>query len=416
MFRELRFILIFLRDFIKENHLLDLYQQLISFYQQVQSSSTEELEKSIEDTRAQIITTHSLVNYSSWSATKISILKRIGGYKVIGQEAMDEINQIFEKKVGNTSAIVQHLTEFKALTNEVLTKSEQLIKEMNLEEPLEELEKGMQIIEISFEGNATLENFWQIKDRACDLDFIVRAFTRLVGENFEKASIVSINSASHPVVVYLKVCMKTALALIEAAKAAVDLKKIKDEFFKNKKTVQGLPISGSTIEIAIKDLEVSNEEGYKKKIGELSFRITQPYKGNRKGTGEANELENMIGIALGKMANLIGDGVRVLNPQEIRPMEKLEESSLGVAYAELAKLDSEAKPLLEVETQKRLGDRRLKMLNEFKELRKLDKTLGEKKDNGAGKNNPIIGVLKKRKSDKPPKKQKPVIPEKSTES
>ena len=78
-------------------------------------------------------------------------------------------------------------------------------------------------------------------------------------------------------------------------------------------------------------------------------------------------MENMVRIALEKMTTLINQGVRVVDPSEIKPQGEIQESSLGSSYSEMKKLEDEIKPLLELEKQKLIEARREEMLKEVEE-------------------------------------------------
>jgi len=55
MFRDLYFTLDFVRNFVTQNNLLDLYRQIISSYEQTLSSYTPELNQQIKELKSQIV-------------------------------------------------------------------------------------------------------------------------------------------------------------------------------------------------------------------------------------------------------------------------------------------------------------------------------------------------------------------------
>lgn len=366
MFKELKFTLSFVTDFITQNNLVDLYQQLISFYQQAQSDYNEEVQKNIEGKKDEITKIHSQINYSAWSTPKISILKQIKAYDLMGISAISRINEIFAKSFGNINIIVQKLEELKNETNSLNSKVTQLIKEMSLEEIDITIEEGKQVIEINFEEEATLNNFWDIKDRANEWIYIIRTVTRLTNQPFESAKIFSINTSS-PIAIDVETVKNSAEALTAIAKAAATLKMLKDKFFKKKKDAEDLELSKDTFKMVIKDLEQRNKEGYEQKIGELSVEITKQHRIAKDGVDDGNEIENMVKIALEKMTTLITEGVRIVDPSEIKPQGEVLESSLSATYSEMKKIEEEIKPLLEADKQKLLEARREEMLKEIEE-------------------------------------------------
>lgn len=220
MFTELKFTLSFITDFLTLNNIVELYQQLISFYQQAQTDYNEEVQKNIESKRNEIRNIHNQINYSAWSTTKISILKQIKAYDLIGVSAIDRINEIFEKSFGNINIIVQKLEELKNETSNLSAKVAELIKNLNLEEVKTELKEEDQIIEINFQDEAALNNFWDIRDRANEWVYIIRTITRLTNQPFESARIISINTAS-PIAAVLGVVKTSADTLIAISKAGI---------------------------------------------------------------------------------------------------------------------------------------------------------------------------------------------------
>lgn len=364
MFWELQFTLNFVKEFLAQNNLLDLYQQLITLYQQAQTDYKEELEKNIEDSRAQIAAVHNQINFSAWSAPKISILKQIKANGLIGPGVLIKINKILTNNLGNSNAVVQKLQELRTETGNLQTKVDQLIQNLNLTEPVKTLEEDHQVVGISFEDNANLENFWEMKDRSDDWVYIIRTFTRLTDKPFDSAKFISITTAS-PLGIDLDMFKNTAEAIIAAAKAATELKKLKDMLFVKKKEAEKLELEKDTLKIVIKEIEQKHTNGYEQKIGELSVEITKQHRIKKPNANDEHEMENMVKIALDKMANLITDGAKVVDPSEILPQGAVSETTtLGGQYAEIKKLEKDITPLLEEENQKRLEGRRKEMLKE----------------------------------------------------
>lgn len=360
MFRDLQFVLLFLRDFISQNNLLELYQQLISQYEQVQSSSTVELEQNIENSRSKILETHSQISNLGWSSSQLSILKRIGAYNLVGLEAIGKINEIFSEKVGNTHAIIQQLSTLKSETEKLLSQVNQLIQVMGLEEKTPQEENKL-LLEISFEGDSAFGNFWEVENRMHDLVFIIRAFTRLTNNAFDSAKIVSVNSGSPDVNTWIELIKNTGEAIISASKAASELKKLKDRFIGKKKTVENLELSKTTFKLTMKDVEQQYEDGRKKKIGELALEVIKEHKIKREGSNDDQEITTMVGMALDKLSTLMDDGVRVLDPNEVQPTTKPQDNSLISRYEEIKKIDQDIVPLLEAESKNR-SEQRLKQM------------------------------------------------------
>lgn len=365
MFWELQFTLNFIRDFLTQNNLLTLYQQLITHYQQVQTEYTAELEQNIQTTRTEIDNIHNQVNYSAWSAPKLSIIKQIAASNLIGSTVVVRLNEIFSKSFGNPTTIVQQLEALRTETTQLQTKVEQLIQNLNLTEPIYTPEPEHQLLEISFEGNATLKNFWDLKDRSNEWIYVIRTFTRLTDAPFESAKIISIDSAS-PIGLDIESFKKTAEAIIAGTRAAIELKKLKDIFFTKKKDAEAIGLEKDTMKVVLKDIDQQYGNGYRKRIGELSVEITKTHRVKKPGANDEHEIENMVGIALEKMTALIRDGVRVTDPAEIQPQATPTESSLGVLYKEVKQIEDKITPLLEQENKKRLEEREQEMLKEIK--------------------------------------------------
>lgn len=359
MFKDLQFVLFFLRDFISQNSLLEVYQQLITSYEQAQGSSNEELEQTIETTRAKIIEIHTQIPHVAWTAPQIAILKRIGAYDLISSTALKRIEEIFTKKVGNNPAIIQQLQSLKSETEKISSQVNQLIQLMGIEEKTEPEDDKTQL-EISFQGNAAFNNFWEIENRMKDWVFIIRAFTRLTNTPFDSVKIVSMSSGSPDVGVWLEAIKNTSEAIIAGSKAALELKKLKDVFLGKKKTVEELGLGKTTVKLTLKDLEKQYGDGRKNKIGELTLEITKKYQVKRDGANDGPEISTMLGKALDKLNILMDDGVKILDPNEIQPTAKPTETSLISQYQEIKKIDQKITPLLEAEsrarTEKRLAD------------------------------------------------------------
>ncbi|KKR49644.1 MAG: hypothetical protein UT84_C0022G0007 [Candidatus Curtissbacteria bacterium GW2011_GWA1_40_16] len=366
MFRDFYFTLNFVREYITQNNLLDLYQQLISAFQQLQSNQNEETEKNFQESKGKLVETLSLINYSSWPPHKISILKHVGATELLGTEAISRLENIFQKNIGNPNMTVQSLEQFRSETNNLLSKTQQLIDLLNLSSEEKAPENGRKVVEVAFQDEASLDNFWEIEDRAKDFRYIIRTVTRLTGVDFKTVKIVSISTASDPITMALDLVQKSAGAFIAVAKAAAEVKKLKDLFLGKKIKAKELGLRSETVEIVLKDLEEQKGAEHKKKIGELSVSITKEYMEKKKGINDQHEIENMVGIALEKMSNLVNDGVRVLDPAEVKPVGEPDQAVLGTMYSEIKKIEQEIKPLLLEEGKERKQQREKKMKKDLK--------------------------------------------------
>ena len=219
-----------------------------------------------------------------------------------------------------------------------------------------------------------MKNFWDVTDRSEDWSYIVRTFTRLTGQNYDSVIIRSQVSGSD-LGVTLETIIKTGEAIVMATKAAIALKSIRDKFFQKKKKTEDVGITNkATFKMVIKDLEEERDGEYKKKLGEFSVEITKEFDSKKAGANDVHELENMVDIALDKMSNMLADGVKVVDPQEITPVVGELKPVLGPEYAQNKILSDEVKALLADEVQKKLVARHERMEEEL-EIKDEDKPL-----------------------------------------
>lgn len=376
MFRDFYFTLNFVRDFVTQNDLLNLYKQLISSYEQILSSYSPEIDQQIKELKSKIVNPHSRINWLAWSAPKVSLAKRIGAYDLIGPEVLSRIEKIFTQSTSSQS-IISDLNLLLKETTDLLQKSEELIKSLNLTP--EEKNPERKVIELSLEGNSALENFWEMGEKAKDLNFIIRACTRVAGEPFNSVKIVSLNTASPEVGIYIESLVKTAQVIIALSIFAAALRKLKDTLWDKKKKLESVGLSKKTLKISIKDLEVQNKNEYKIKVAEFGLKLVKEH-GSKK---EDHEVESLAIKALERLTTLLGDETRVLDPEQIQPTKKLSENSLPEIYKEIKRLKENHLPLLAAENKRRLGLRKKRMLEEIegKKLKKVRKQGTNKKPN-----------------------------------
>lgn len=371
MFRELSFVLTFIRDFINGNSLIEKYQQLSAHYagisQEANAGSVPEIEKTIEDLQQEIFNIHKSVNFTIWTTPKLSLLEYMKAKSLIGQDAIDNLNKIFNTIYGNPSKIAAEISTFQNLTSELLTRANQSLTSLGLEGYEEEIAPNNQILEISFEDKAVLKNFWEMKDRANEWSYIIRIFTRLTSQDYESVSIISQASGSPTLGMAISLVKQTAMAIIAAGEKAILLKNIWDTFLQKRKKIEGIGLpKQTTLKMVIKDLEDERDGEYKKKLGEFSLEITKTYGAKEKMNNDKHEIENAVNIALSKITDMLREGVKIIDPNEITAATNDVVPILGSAYKENQALSNEVKLLTAEESQKRLTARHKLMMEDIK--------------------------------------------------
>ncbi|MGA3292037.1 MAG: hypothetical protein ABSC49_02720 [Candidatus Microgenomates bacterium] len=381
MFRELNFVLTFIRDFIVKNDLIAKYSVLSGHYSKAQETGTagsgEGLKDEIDTVKKQIFEIHASVNFEVWSSPKISILERMVAKDYIGPGAMTALNKILNDSIGNPLKISQAITVFQNSTNELLTRTNQAIATLGLTNFTEDVPADRQLLEISFSDNSLTKNFWYLKDTAAGWSTIIRAVTRLTGDNFETVEILSQTSGSPDWGILISSTKAASGVLIQLVDFAMKLKTIKDTFFKKKAKVEdvGLP-NKKTLELAIKDLEVERDDGFKAKLGEFSIKMVNESKGEIKGENK-NELNTLTQTALKILENFASSGVKVVDPREIVPVPEADTpTTLGPIYSEDKVLSDEVRVLSEAEKQKFLEAKHEEMVDEM-EVSKVQKPTEE---------------------------------------
>lgn len=412
MFRELHFTLTFLRDFITGNDLVSLYTQLAAAYTKVSQEGTagssptpdSEIAKQIEQLQSSILGIHSTVNFTIWTAPKVHTLKQLQATPIIGPKAIEKLNEILGGSFGSASTIASGITSLQTQTSELLTRVNQGIAVFGLEDFKVEIPEGKQLLEIGFEDEAAMKNFWEVTDRSKEWSYIVRSFTRLTSQNYDSVVIDSQVSGSD-LGTTLELAKNTAEAIIMGTKAAIALKCVKDKFFQKKKKLDDVGIPNqATFKLVIKGLEEERDGEYKKKMEEFSVEITKPF--IAKGTNDGHELENMVGIALDKMTEMFVQGVKVVDPKEITAVATPEiVPVLGPEYAQNKILSDEVKALLTEEVQKQLEARHERMVEEL-EIKEEELQRVEEKQKVA------VPLVKKNKKQQKVKSENPKEPSK----
>lgn len=283
--------------------------------------------------------------------------KRIGAYDLIGPEVLERVNDIFGNSANNQE-IIAELNKLLTETGDLVKRSEDLIKNLNLVP--EEESSDTKLVELSLEGNSSLTNFWDMEKRAADLKLIVRACSRVANQSFETVKITSVNSASPQIGIYIEALRTTSEVIIALSICAGALRKLKDSLWDKKKKLQSLGLPKKELKLSTKALEVQHDNGYKEKRREFSVKLVKEY-GLKK---EDHELENLVDKALDRLTDLMGDETRILDPKQIKPTSDLPDRSLPKIYGEIKKLKEPHQQLLIAENNRKLGLRKKKMLED----------------------------------------------------
>lgn len=367
MFRDLHFVLTFLRDFITEHELLKLYQELSQSVQQTAQATeeaAESLDSQIEEQIKQVKDAHLNVNLLIWTPPQIAILKHLGGHQIIGKKAVKRIERAFETRGGNSAKIVQDINTIREETNVLSQRVTQSLTNFNFDEYAPEEDTEQTLVEIAFKKNAAFTNFWETQNRAGDWSFVFQAFTQLTGEKYEDIKTVSWNSASPEVGVWLALGKKTGEALIFAAKVVSSLKVIKDTIFKKKKILtEEVGAEGKELKMVFEQVRVKHDKQYEMEIGKAVVELRQTYGQN--STRPQGDGDNQISMAINRMVDLLTDGARVIDPQEVLPVVEKDKSTLSKSYSSNLQLEKQIKPYLAAEERKRLEARTKLMKKEL---------------------------------------------------
>lgn len=365
MFKDIHFVLNYVQNFISEHDLLRLYQELSQNVTQVQTDTeTGDLEGEIEEQKNVLFKAHSNLNLLVWTPPQKAILKHIDGYYILGKRAIGYIEDSFNRGTGSQRGIVEDINQIRAETNELNSKIQQLLTNLNLDEYKDEPKEGKALIEITFKGTSAFSSFWEASKRAEEWNFIFRAFADLTGENHEDVKIVSLNSACPDIGTWVEMGSNMADAIIKAGGAVAALKMIKDTVFKKKKLVKEEVGLGDSLKVAYEDIENTHGEKYKQKIKKVTVELRQQFdKKNKRPMGDG---AIQIQMALEKMVELFKDGSKIIDPNEVRPTKSKKDShSLISAYKENYRLERGIKGYLKVEQQKRLKARAKTMRREL---------------------------------------------------
>ena len=277
---------------------------------------------------------------------------------MIGPEVVNRLEEIFTQAT-NSQGIISDLNPLLKETNDLVQKSEDLIKNLNLAP--EEKEPERKVVELSLEGNSALGNFWDMEKRAKDFQLIIRACTRIAGEPFESVKIISLNTASPEAGVYIEALRTTAEVIIALSISAGAVRKLKDSLWDKKKTLEGIGLTKKALKVSIKDLEIQHQKEYKVKLKEFGLELVKEH-GSKK---EDHEVENLAIKALERLTNLLGEETRILDPEQIQPTNSNStENLLPEIYKEIKQLKEAHLPLLVAENRRKLGLRKKKMLEE----------------------------------------------------
>ena len=369
MFKDLHFILSFVRDFINLNGIIELYKQLESDFRLALTATAADgatIEARIDETKEKILRIHDGVNLLLMTPPQKAILRHIGAYQIIGPKASIKIRSAISRQATNPNVILQTLTELQTSTIALSSRVQQTSTNLDLDEFEDGLATNKKYVEISFGKHSKFKNFWESAERSRDWSLIFNAVATLTGEKYEDIETISWSSASPTIGVWISGGIKFISALIDLSKFAAKLKKIKDTIFEKEDAADKLGAEVDAVKIVKESIKKNFMGIYASEKEKMTVELKKSYgQNNKRPEGDG---DNFIRIALEMSVSLMYDGSKVIDPSEVKP--KIEEStmettsqieSLGQLYKDNHKLGQKVNKFLKAEAQKRLEARTAKM-------------------------------------------------------
>ena len=351
MFREIDYVINFIKDFVTDNNLIELYTNLVTSYGQAGSSSTPEIEKQIETTREKLREAHTSLDLELWTDTKRQIFKRLGAGDVIGTGAYQRLIKALEDNYANMNGAIQAIEELKTETTQVVTKVDALVENLSLTALPGVTEEGEEFFEISFENKASIESFDNMKDQAEDWNFILRSFAELTGARTTDVKLVYVTKGS-PLIAGVVTKLITAKAIIDAAER---VSKIKDgllKLLKLQRDSKDSVMPRDKAKVVNTTIEASIGEIFSLSIKKESTEIESTYRNNK--SSNRYEMQKKILESMKRMYKFTDNGGRIVHTEEIEGFKDPElPKKLLKRYKEIQKLQEGLNPpLLEAYTKK----------------------------------------------------------------
>lgn len=370
MFKDLFFILTFVKEFFEKNNLLNLYKELENELRDILVATPEQAEltqEKIDQKKSQIYEIHKNINFLLFTPPQKAILRQIGAYDVLGKNATNTIENGFTKESSNPNSVIKVITEIQASTGSVITKINQTVANLGLERYNISPDENSKLAEITFTGQSKFNNFWETTDRSKDWSFIFEALSNLTGDDYKTVEIVSWNSSSPDVSAWILGPKTFVEALLSFAKFASVLKKWKDKIFKKTKDLEKLGLDEDYIKVGREKIERKFLSIYESKKETFTVELRKTY--GEKSTRPNGDGDVYIGKALDRAVSLMADGSMVVDPEELKTVHEESpnntEPTLGELYKQNRQLEMKIKQYIESDNVKRLEARQKKMEKSF---------------------------------------------------
>lgn len=270
------------------------------------------------------------VNTALWTADHFEVAERLEIGNLIGKKGEQYFSSINSSLISNPkgwsgvlSTIKNDLTRLKTKPFQLLS----LLEPFKLESTIEVLDENTGIIEITFDGKVSIEDFKEAKDQMADWFLIIEGYAKLLNTTREDFEIFSITKSSPT-----KIKVKTTLTNVSLfLSIAVSLVTIEKTFLDRKMLIETLKEQEVTTDpnIQKKFLEDAEKKFTEKVDKEINKVVDQKIKEYKVPDGNG-DIRNNFSKGVHNQYNFINNGgsinIHIINGQMKEQVDSLEKT------------------------------------------------------------------------------------------
>lgn len=176
MLNDLIKVLSYLEEKITATNILALYSQLAAHYTQALQSYTPETDQQIKDTLKQITQAHQQIEPSNWLFHKQQLFKNINNNNAVGISAANALISAINGNAANPQGAITRIEELKKRIELLQSNCKNILASLKPTETDRGTNQGeLELVEIVFDDNASVNNLVELSKRSEQWQFIIRA-------------------------------------------------------------------------------------------------------------------------------------------------------------------------------------------------------------------------------------------------
>jgi len=202
--RELISVLEEIDGSLKDNNIVSLYKKLITSLNQARKKPSPEVSAKVVQHRELIRAAHDTLASDGQLPFNPALYEKLGAGNLIGNGAMDRIDEIFQIYEADPSSMAEAMGELLDQTNELVQKVRELrdgLRPLVEDRPLPAPDEG--ILQILFPGETTARTIEEMEESLEQWGRVINAFSRLTRQPDHDATIVNIEQ--NPLILELAV-------------------------------------------------------------------------------------------------------------------------------------------------------------------------------------------------------------------